>query len=169
MAALTRGFSRVFPRVFNLSSKRTELCSSSYQLKRHLHVTRRLLAERHFTKKHEWISVDNGVGTVGVTDYAQEQLGDIVYVQLPDIGLEVEDGEVFGALESVKAAADVYSPVSGTIAEINGLLEENPELVNKSPYDDGWLVKIQLTEAMQPGLLSEEEYDQFIKECHDDH
>lgn len=112
--------------------------------------------------------MDNGIGTVGVTSYAQEQLGDIVYVQLPEIGLELEEGDVFGALESVKAAADVYSPVSGTVTEINNSLEDNPELVNQSPYDKGWLVKIELSEVTQPELLSEAAYDQFVKECQDE-
>lgn len=112
--------------------------------------------------------MDNGIGTVGVTSYAQEQLGDIVYVQLPEIGLELEEGDVFGALESVKAAADVYSPVSGMVTEINNSLEDNPELVNQSPYDKGWLVKIELSEVTQPELLSEAAYDQFVKECQDE-
>ncbi|XP_029200593.2 glycine cleavage system H protein-like [Acropora millepora] len=167
MAAL-RGASKLFPLVFNISTKRNVLWNSSYQLQRHFHITRKFLAERQFTKKHEWISVDNGIGMVGVTSYAQEQLGDIVYVQLPEIGLELEEGDVFGALESVKAAADVYSPVSGTVTEINNSLEDNPELVNQSPYDKGWLVKIELNEVTQPELLSEAAYDQFVKECQDE-
>ncbi|XP_074616797.1 glycine cleavage system H protein-like [Acropora palmata] len=167
MAAL-RGASKLFPLVFNISTKRTVLWNSSYQLQRHFHITRKFFAERQFTKKHEWISVDNGIGMVGVTSYAQEQLGDIVYVQLPEIGLELEEGDVFGALESVKAAADVYSPVSGTVTEINNSLEDNPELVNQSPYDKGWLVKIELSEVTQPELLSEAAYDQFVKECQDE-
>jgi len=134
-------------------------------------VARQLLAERKYTKKHEWISVENGIGTVGVTDYAQSKLGDIVYVQLPDVGETVTEGEEFGALESVKAAADIYSPVSGEVSEINSKLESEPDLVNKSPYDEGWLVKIQLSEPekLPDDLLTEEEYHQLPELLEDDH
>jgi len=114
--------------------------------------------------------VDDGIGTIGVTDYAQGELGDIVYVQLPDVGQEVAEGSEFGALESVKAAADVYSPASGEVTEINTILEDEPELVNKSPYEDGWLIKIKLSDStLNPDLLSHEEYGQFVKECQADH
>lgn len=112
-----------------------------------------------FSKTHEWILVDNGVGTVGVTHFAQKELGDIVYVELPKVGKTVKAGEEAAVLESTKAAADVYTPVSGTILEINPLLKDAAELVNASPEDKGWLFKIQLTvpEEMQ-ALMEKEAY-----------
>ncbi|KAJ7365144.1 hypothetical protein OS493_007793 [Desmophyllum pertusum] len=162
MAVLVRSASQLF----NLSTKRAVLCSSNVESKRLLHIARWLLAERKYTEKHEWISVENGIGTVGVTDYAQEKLGDIVYVELPNVGDTVSKGEEFGALESVKAAADIYSPVDGEVSDINSNLSGEPELVNKSPYDEGWLIKIQLSASLSDykGLLSEEQYQQLIKD-----
>lgn len=97
-----------------------------------------------FSETHEWIEVQNGIGTVGVSDYAQKELGDIVYVELPQVGKSVHAGEEAAVLESTKAAADVYSPVSGTIVEVNQELTSASELVNKSPEKSGWLFKIKL-------------------------
>ena len=99
--------------------------------------------ELRYTKSHEWIRVDeDGNITVGITDHAQEQMGDLVYVELPDIGRTVGDGEELAVIESVKAASDVYSPLAGEVAEVNEALSDAPELVNSDPYGDGWLFKL---------------------------
>ena len=92
-----------------------------------------------FTKEHEWIKISSGIGTVGITDFAQNKLGDIVHIDLPTVGGEVQTEEVVGAVESVKAVSDVYSPVSGIVKEINMNLEEEPELLNSSPEEEGWI------------------------------
>lgn len=98
-----------------------------------------------YTKDHEWILVEGGVGTVGITDHAQGELGDVVFVELPAVGKAVKQGDSFGTIEAVKAVSDLYSPVSGSIAEINKELAGTPELVNRDPYGKGWMVKIRLT------------------------
>lgn len=110
-----------------------------------------------YTETHEWIDVDNGIGTVGVTDYAQKELGDIVYVELPKIGSFVKKGQEAVVLESTKAAADVYSPVSGKIIEVNTLLGNASELVNNFPEKDGWLFKISLSDAAELEVLLDKE------------
>jgi glycine cleavage system H protein len=102
-----------------------------------------------FTETHEWIDVQNGVAAVGVTNHAQKELGDIVYVELPKVGKQVKKGEEAAVLESTKAAADVYAPVSGLIVEVNSALVENPELVNLSPEKDGWLYKLKLSDPSE--------------------
>ncbi|XP_010075482.1 PREDICTED: glycine cleavage system H protein, mitochondrial, partial [Pterocles gutturalis] len=99
-------------------------------------------SSRKFTDKHEWVSVENGIGTVGISHFAQEALGDVVYCSLPETGTKLSKDDEFGALESVKAASELYSPLSGEVTEINGALAENPGLVNKSCYQDGWLIKM---------------------------
>ncbi|XP_065210247.1 glycine cleavage system H protein [Planococcus citri] len=122
------------------------------------------LAAKYFTKKHEWVSVDQNIGTVGISDYAQKALGDVVYVQLPDIGATVTTSEECGALESVKAASELYSPVSGEVTEVNELLENKPELVNKSCYNDGWLFKLKLKDIKElDSLMLEQDYEKFLK------
>ncbi|GHA85833.1 glycine cleavage system protein GcvH [Modicisalibacter luteus] len=100
-----------------------------------------------YTKSHEWI-LDNGDGTVtiGITDHAQEALGDVVFVELPEVGRELDAGEEFGVIESVKAASDLYAPLGGEIVEINESLEDAPETVNESPYEDGWIIKLKLAD-----------------------
>ncbi len=99
-----------------------------------------------YTKEHEWIlKEEDGVAMVGITDFAQNNLGDVVFIELPDIGSEVESGEIIGNIESVKAVADIYSPFTGEIIEINSELEDEPEKVNTSPYDDGWMFKIKIS------------------------
>ena len=113
-----------------------------------------------FTKSHEWVK-DNGDGTIilGISEQAQTLLGDVVYVDLPDVGDEIEAGETFSLVESVKAASDLYAPISGEVLEINEALEDEPELINESPYQDGWIVKVKLSDATElDGLLSAEEY-----------
>lgn len=119
----------------------------------------------HFTKQHEWVRVSGDSGTVGITDYAQQQLGDIVYVDLPRPGTKVELGKVMGSVESVKAVSDVYAPVSGEVTEINDVLASAPEKLNESPHGDGWLVKIRLSapEEIQ-GLLSAADYEKYVAE-----
>lgn len=106
--------------------------------------------------------MDNGIGLIGVTDYAQKELGEVVYAQLPEVGDTFNIGDEIGALESVKAAADIYSPANGEVSEINSELEGSPGLVNESPYDKGWLVKMKV-EELADDLLSEEEYHDLVK------
>lgn len=117
-----------------------------------------------YTKEHEWVLVKGNVVRVGISDYAQNELGDIVFVDLPSVGDMVEEGEGFAALESVKAVSDVYAPVSGKIVAVNEALEDSPELVNESPLDEGWLVEIEVDGTAQTGdLMTKEEYEQFLK------
>jgi len=124
-----------------------------------------LLSERKYTEKHEWVSMDGGIGTIGITNYAQEALGDIVYAQLPEVGGEFEQMEECGALESVKAASELYSPVSGKVTEINTAVEGNPGLINSNPYDEGFLFKMELTQPEElDDLMDESSYEKFLKE-----
>jgi len=116
-----------------------------------------------YTQDHEWIIADGNIGTVGVTDFAQEALGDVTFVELPEVGTEYKKGDAFGVVESVKAASDLYLPVSGKIVEVNSALENAPDLINSSPYDDGWIVKIELEDASQVDeLLSPTAYRGLI-------
>jgi glycine cleavage system H protein len=110
-----------------------------------------------YTETHEWIKVDGKIGTVGVSQYAQGELGDVVYVELPELGMELTAGQEATVLESTKAAADVYTPVSGTIVEVNTALNDNPELVNESPEAKGWLFKLELTAPDDLAQLSEKD------------
>ena len=119
----------------------------------------------HYTKQHEWVRLAGDVGAVGITDYAQQELGDIVYVDLPRVGAKVEQGKVMGSVESVKAVSDIYSPVSGQVIEINGTLATAPEKLNESAEGDGWMVKIRLSvPAEVQGLLSAADYEKYIAE-----
>ena len=116
-----------------------------------------------YTKEHEWIRLDGGSGAVGITDYAQDQLGDIVYVDLPSAGTQVVYMEKFGEIESVKAVSELYSPISGEVIEANAGLIDNPQWVNESPYNDGWMLRVRLSDPIEIGkLLSPAEYDNFI-------
>lgn len=118
-----------------------------------------------YTKEHEWVRVEDSEAVVGVTDYAQQQLGDVVYVELPEPGTEVVKGDTFGVVESVKAVSDLYCPLSGTVTAINEALVDKPELVNQEPYDSGWMIKIELRdEAELDGLLSAREYEEIVAE-----
>jgi glycine cleavage system H protein len=120
-------------------------------------------ADVKYTKEHEWVRVEDGVGTVGITDYAQDQLGDIVFVDLPDAGAKVSQMEKFGEIESVKAVSELYSPVTGEVEEANTTLADRPELVNDSPYGEGWMLRVRLSEVAEiEKLLSAQEYDDFI-------
>ncbi|MCP4754668.1 MAG: glycine cleavage system protein GcvH [Proteobacteria bacterium] len=113
-----------------------------------------------YTEDHEWLSVDGDIVVMGITDYAQDALSDIVYVELPEAGTVVEAGEAVGNIESVKAVSELFCPVSGEVVEINKDLEEEPELVNTGPYDEGWMMKIRIdpAEIEQTQLLTDEEY-----------
>lgn len=121
------------------------------------------MADRRYTKTHEWITVDGKSVTVGITDFAQSQLGDVVFVELPSSGRKLEAGEAFGVIESVKAASDLYSPVPGRVAAINDKLAAKPELVNSEPYGDGWLVKLELAGELPKDLLDEEAYKKVVE------
>ncbi|HHY14746.1 MAG TPA: glycine cleavage system protein GcvH [Firmicutes bacterium] len=117
-----------------------------------------------FTKEHEWVLVKNDVVRVGISDYAQSELGDVVFVDLPEVGDQVDEGEGFAVVESVKAVADVYAPVSGEVVKINEELEDSPELVNESPYDEGWIAEIKVEGVAQTGdLMNKQEYEKFLK------
>jgi glycine cleavage system H protein len=109
--------------------------------------------ELRYTKDHEWVRVEGSRARVGITDYAQDALGDVVYVDLPEIGAEVTADNAFGEVESTKSVSDVFSPVSGTIVERNPLVDEHPELVNEQPYGDGWLIAIDLSDPSQLDAL----------------
>ena len=121
------------------------------------------MATTYFTEDHEWISVEGGVATVGITDYAQEQLGDLVFVELPEAGKVVKKGDVAVVVESVKAASDVYAPADGEIVEVNAALSGDPSLVNTAAASDGWLWKMKLADESQlSGLLDEAGYKAHI-------
>jgi glycine cleavage system H protein len=116
-----------------------------------------------FTKDHEWVRVDGDEATIGITAYAAEQLGDIVFVELPDVGRSLEQFAAFGVVESVKAVSDLFAPVGGEVIEANPALAANPELVNSSPYEDGWIVRVRVTDAAQlDELLDPKAYDALI-------
>ena len=118
----------------------------------------------YYTKEHEWLKVEDNVAWIGISDYAQEHLGNVVYVELPEEEDEVERGETVASLESVKAASDIYAPVSGTVVEINEALEDEPGLVNSEPYET-WIVKLEMSDEEELGdLFSSEEYENFLKE-----
>ena len=118
--------------------------------------------DRRYSREHEWAREDGARVLVGITDFAQEQLGDVVYVGLPDAGTEVEAGKPLGEVESTKSVSDVYSPVTGTVREKNAAVEASPELVNQDPYGEGWLVAIEPSGALE-GLLSAEEYKAHVE------
>lgn len=118
---------------------------------------------RYFTDEHEWIDVEGEIATVGITDYAQEQLGDIVFVELPEEGAAFEKGDDAAVVESVKAASDVYAPIAGEVVETNGALEDEPALVNSDPEEDGWFFKLRIADAEElKGLMNEAAYKKFV-------
>ena len=116
------------------------------------------MAERRYTKSHEWLTVDGKTATVGITDFAQAQLGDVVFMELPAAGRKLDVGETFGVVESVKAASDLYAPVAGKITAVNDKLAAHPELVNTDPYGDGWILKVELSGELPSDLLDEAAY-----------
>ena len=116
------------------------------------------MADRLFTKTHEWVTTEATTVTVGITDFAQAQLGDVVFLELPKAGRKLDRGEAFGVIESVKAASDLYSPVAGTVTAVNDKLATNPELINSDPFGEGWLLKIEIKGALPSDLLDEAAY-----------
>ena len=116
------------------------------------------MADRRYTKTHEWVTVDGKTATVGITDFAQAQLGDVVFLELPSVGRKVAERETFGVVESVKAASDLFAPVAGKIAAVNDKLSTKPELVNADPYGEGWILKIELSGGLPADLLDDEGY-----------
>ena len=121
------------------------------------------MAERYYTETHEWVALEDSVATIGITDFAQAQLGDVVFLELPRVGKLLEAGDSFGVVESVKAASDLYSPVAGTVLEVNESLNANPEQVNEDPYGSGWLIRVHLNGDLGQGLLDEAGYRAFAE------
>lgn len=121
--------------------------------------------ELKYSEEHEWVRVDGDNATIGITDYAQGELGDVVFLELPEPGEEFKQGDSFGSIEAVKTVADLYSPVSGAVTEVNEALDDAPEKVNESPYGDGWLIKLELTDPTElDGLMDAEAYAQHIEQ-----
>ena len=119
--------------------------------------------ENRYTKEHEWIRLSGDTGVIGITEYAQGELGDVVFVELPAVGAKLTQGKTFGTIEAVKAVSDLYAPVSGEVLEINPALQATPELVNKAPYEGGWMLKLKLSNpAETSGLLDAESYKKLI-------
>jgi glycine cleavage system H protein len=118
-----------------------------------------------YSKDHEWISVQENVGTIGITDYAQHELGDVVYIDLPEVGDTFDAGDPFGSVESVKAVSEVFCPIGGEVIEVNSKLEESPELINQSPHQNAWMIKVRLNNPEElKELLSAEEYEEYLQE-----
>jgi glycine cleavage system H protein len=125
-----------------------------------------------YSKEHEWVLVEGDSATVGITEFAQEELGDVVYVELPEVGEKIVKDDPFGAVESVKAVSDIYAPVSGTVLEINDVLPDSPETINDDPYGDGWMIRVEMNDKDDlQDLMSAEEYAEYVaqqKEEEDD-
>ncbi len=122
-------------------------------------------ANLRYTKDHEWLRVEGNVGVVGITDHAQDALGDVVFVELPQVGAEVKAGRSFGVVESVKAVSDLYAPVSGKVIEVNAALPDSPELINKDPYGAAWMIRIEMTDRKEvEALLTAEAYRQLVQQ-----
>ncbi len=120
-------------------------------------------ADLKYSKDHEWARIEGDTAVVGITDYAQNELGDIVYVELPEVGSQVEQGKTFGTIEAVKAVSDLYAPVSGEVVEVNEKLNDSPELVNQDPYGEGWMIKIKMSNPDEVNnLLSKEDYEALL-------
>lgn len=118
-----------------------------------------------FTEEHEWLRKEGeDVAIIGISDFAQEKLGEVVFVEMPDIGQSIVAGDEFGSIESVKASSELYSPVSGEVVEVNSLLQESPEMINRSPYDDGWIIKVKMEDHSEiHGLMDSEAYEFHVK------
>ncbi|KAK9871330.1 hypothetical protein WA026_011597 [Henosepilachna vigintioctopunctata] len=159
---------RVALEISNIFSK-SEVLRLINRNRRFIHSSICYLGERRFTEKHEWVEVDGKIGTIGISNYAQEALGDVVYAQLPDLNRIIKQKDECGALESVKAASEIFSPVSGKIIQKNTEVEEVPSLINSSCYEKGWLFKVELTnESEVDNLMTEDQYKKFLK-AHEDH
>ena len=119
-----------------------------------------------YTKEHEWLRIDDDTGIIGITSHAQDELGEIVYVELPKPGAKLNSGETFGSVESVKAVSELYMPVSGEVVEVNDVLGTSPEKINEDPYGSGWMIRIRLTNKEETGeLLSADEYNSYTAEA----
>ena len=117
-----------------------------------------------YTKEHEWVVIDDKIATIGITDHAQGQLGDIVFVELPELESKINQDDTFGVVEAVKTVADLFAPVSGYIVEINNALEESPDLINSDPYGSGWIIKVSVDNLEEyNNLLTNEDYEDFIE------
>ena len=120
--------------------------------------------ELKYTKEHEWVVIDNNIATIGITDHAQGQLGDIVFVELPELESNINQDDTFGVVEAVKTVADLFAPVSGKVVEINNELEESPDLINSDPYGSGWIIKVSVDSLNEyNNLLSNEDYKDYIE------
>jgi glycine cleavage system H protein len=120
--------------------------------------------DSRYAKSHEYVHVEGEVGTIGITEYAQKELGDVVFVELPQVGSQLEAGDELGSIESVKAVSELFSPVSGEVVEVNELLTDKPELVNTDPYGDGWMVRVRLSDSTEvEELMSAEEYEEYTQ------
>jgi glycine cleavage system H protein len=120
--------------------------------------------DRRYTKSHEWVLMDGDIATIGITQYAQEQLGDVVFVELPAVGAAVTRDGAMGNIESVKAVSEVFAPVAGEVVEVNAALEARPELLNSDPHGDGWLVRVRVAPGSDGGLMTAAEYEAFLAE-----
>jgi glycine cleavage system H protein len=121
--------------------------------------------ELRYSREHEWVAVEDSIATIGITDYAQEQLGDVVYVELPEVGTQVTKDEAFGVVESVKAVSDIYAPVSGTVTEVNLPLADSPETINEDPYGDAWMIRVEMSDPEElDDLMTAAEYREFVEE-----
>jgi glycine cleavage system H protein len=119
--------------------------------------------ELQYTRSHEWVRTEDDTATIGITDHAQDELGDVVFVELPEVGATFDAGDSFGTIESVKAVSDLYTPVGGEVVEVNEALNDSPEKVNEDPYGDGWIIKLRVSDEGS-GFLSASEYEQFVEE-----
>ncbi|MCP2695618.1 glycine cleavage system protein GcvH [Staphylococcus aureus] len=121
--------------------------------------------ELKYSKEHEWVKVEGNVATIGITEYAQSELGDIAFVELPETDDEINEGDTFGSVESVKTVSELYAPISGKVVEVNEELEDSPEFVNESPYEKAWMVKVEISDESQiEALLTAEKYSKMIGE-----
>ncbi|TRY58314.1 hypothetical protein DNTS_031761 [Danionella cerebrum] len=162
--SLTSSFTRLSSR--NPLTPAKLLAKTCYR--RSLSTNTPFCAALKFTDKHEWVRVDSGVATVGISNFAQEALGDVVYCGLPEIGTKLSQSDEFGALESVKAASELYSPLTGEVTDVNDALADTPGLVNKSCYKEGWLMKMTVSvPAELDGLMDEAAYERYIKSIED--
>ncbi|HET7711598.1 MAG TPA: glycine cleavage system protein GcvH [Thermoanaerobaculia bacterium] len=120
--------------------------------------------DSRYAKSHEYIHVEGDVGTIGITEYAQKELGDVVFVELPRVGAELEAGDELGSIESVKAVSELFTPVTGEVIEVNETLADKPQLVNEDPYGDGWMIRIRLKDATEiEELMTAEEYEEYVE------
>nr|XP_055069255.1 glycine cleavage system protein H (aminomethyl carrier), b [Misgurnus anguillicaudatus] len=164
LRCVSANFSAVVPLLARAAHKSTCQFFQGSNVLRTIYTSARLSGALKFTDKHEWVRVEGGIGTVGISNFAQEALGDVVYCGLPELGTKLEQMEEFGVLESVKAASELYSPLTGEITEINTKLADSPGLVNTDCYEGGWLVKMTLEKPAElDALMDEAAYEKFVK------